>query len=509
MAPRNLGCKSPLPTTSQSVAAIVVITVVVGVIVFSASSHFSTSPTIDLEKERKEWHQKEAELNQQVQRLAEQVEELRAVARSKEALLGQRRVSVDPRVTDPPVKKVVSKPTVAPKPRKPVTAPKRAVPTASKPQPQEVKASESYTPASLMSSMQSALATFTSPMVETPTANENAPRDPRNFMADLNYFVLGTWNKEEFVPAAFTALPEGDDWQKAMYYDTAQRYRMFDKGGAQDCLRNKKVAVLGDSYMVGFYVGLLDVATGETTTQSRYAISSDAYVVENHFHAIAAQQKDMDLRLHYGKWAPCSVLSMNRRIDRNDTKMMNRLADWATADYVVMNALMHDIKIRGILNPEMNLTETQWLDSYVVELRKMLTVFQQYKINLVWATGPSHDQRYVDKQYQPYQNDHRLLRYNTAAAQVVVEEFGYKFLDVFHMTHACKSKLCYDGVKGDGSKRGFDGHHRSRMNNRMKAQMLLNHICPQPAKEGNEISPPKERPDFNEMHKYLKDKVRT
>ena len=82
-----------------------------------------------------------------------------------------------------------------------------------------------------------------------------------------------------------------------------------------------------------------------------------------------------------------------------------------------------------------------------------------------------------------------MLWYNTGIVKAL-RKLNVGFLDIFHMTETCRESRCFDGHKGDQSLKNIDGSHKSRFVNRMKAQMLLNYMCPPPVDETYETTKP-------------------
>mmetsp|Transcript_31514 Transcript_31514/g.102667 ORF Transcript_31514/g.102667 Transcript_31514/m.102667 type:complete len:361 (+) Transcript_31514:114-1196(+) len=111
---------------------------------------------------------------------------------------------------------------------------------------------------------------------------------------------------------------------------------------------------------------------------------------------------------------------------------------------------------------------SRWLQqlSYVARAAKKAKHF-------VFITSPAYDialLEKVNKDAAIAQPNDRYLGYNidgiNRMGQLLDEDIP--FLDAFHLTQSCKWENC-----------SKDGAHRSKFVNRMKAHMILNHLCPE------------------------------
>ncbi|KAL7477736.1 hypothetical protein ACHAW6_003530, partial [Cyclotella cf. meneghiniana] len=85
--------------------------------------------------------------------------------------------------------------------------------------------------------------------------------------------------------------------------------------------------------------------------------------------------------------------------------------------------------------------------------------------NTIFVSGPSYQTEKVPQEYRS-SNSRIENVYYELLPNVAPQNPQHPFLDVFQMTRSCYMKNC-----------SYDGGHRSRYVNRMKAQLLLNMLC--------------------------------
>ena len=320
----------------------------------------------------------------------------------------------------------------------------------------------------------------------TAPATGQVERRPRNFMADLNAWVLGEWSGDEFVPKYVTRCESGL-WEHPTanrYFRTRLRYRMFTADEAQACLVGKKVTIVGDSYMRGMYIGMVDVVRGNTTHQSRHVHTSKALSKMPYTYNLADMKNDTFAVGHTTQQnAFLDTPPLMKRLLDNDDKVLEH-------DFVAMNTLIHEVKFRTVQKLK-NAPDTRILQMLVAKIVQYVKHLLEKKPSLkfVWVTGTGYKLDLVPRGYREHQTNKRMLWYNTGIVKAL-RKLNVGFLDIFHMTETCRESRCFDGHKGDQSLKNIDGSHKSRFVNRMKAQMLLNYMCPPPVDETYETTKP-------------------
>ena len=106
----------------------------------------------------------------------------------------------------------------------------------------------------------------------------------------------------------------------------------------------------------------------------------------------------------------------------------------------------------------------EWLE----KLPKVISKYGSSKF--IWVTSPFYETfklRQISEAAAINQNNARYLKYNLDGVREVLKlNGGGAFLDAFHLTKACVFANCSE-----------DGAHRARFVNRMKFQIVLNHLC--------------------------------
>lgn len=78
--------------------------------------------------------------------------------------------------------------------------------------------------------------------------------DAADSICDLRHWVHGVFKKDIFIPTHMTTAASLTP-PKAQ--EMSQKFHWFTKNEAEKCLRNKRVWVIGDSYMRNQYIGLM------------------------------------------------------------------------------------------------------------------------------------------------------------------------------------------------------------------------------------------------------------
>lgn len=224
---------------------------------------------------------------------------------------------------------------------------------------------------------------------------------------------------------------------------------IFSTYEAAECLRNKRIIIVGDSYMKQMYIGAVDIMLQNPSNtiieggRFREIISRQAAKFLSKSKAI----KSRNIHLSYDdKCIHSSLNCLMNNIMRNKY--------YRQADYLISNILVHDL--------ENNKNHTSRLTDYLGNLEKLFA-FPNSK--LLWVTGPSYDlNRVPDKYLEVTKN--RPTVFANKEAFVLADRYKIPILDFYSLTGTCRWKNC-----------STDGGHRSRFVNRMKFQLVLNNIC--------------------------------
>uniref|UniRef100_A0A7S3GIL7 Uncharacterized protein n=1 Tax=Palpitomonas bilix TaxID=652834 RepID=A0A7S3GIL7_9EUKA len=90
------------------------------------------------------------------------------------------------------------------------------------------------------------------------------------YCCQLKYWVHGTWNEgwKNFTPSALSPLHSYDDSASRVDVETgAQFYHNFSKEEAQQCLRGRRLALIGDLSTIELYHGIRDIIEGSDSDE--------------------------------------------------------------------------------------------------------------------------------------------------------------------------------------------------------------------------------------------------
>jgi len=260
----------------------------------------------------------------------------------------------------------------------------------------------------------------------------------------------------------------GPGWRSAVtHIPVTQRYHWYNGSAAKECLRDKRVWVIGDSYMRNLFIGLMDVLRGVTKGGDDVIKVSGAPEQKVKIDWMPKMFGDVGQRRFTEVNLTTTFIGGTRfSLDRYIDHLKVLLTKVKDADLVVLNVLIHDNK-RNIVVGRFKGDKGAAAASYstnVLELSRWMRE-QRPKGTFVWATSTSYKEKKVPAEFRPYQGNQRILGINRKAKKYWTEA-GFPTLDVFHITHACQADSC-----------SFDGSHHNRMVNRAKAHVLLNHLC--------------------------------
>ena len=290
-------------------------------------------------------------------------------------------------------------------------------------------------------------------------------------LCDLQYWVYGKFVNNVFVPRVLSEEASLTTPKSSRFGgQNLLKYHWFDKPEAQECLRDKHIWVIGDSYMRHLYVGLMDVIRGnlkKPNDSSTYSRKNPESAINLAFMPAGFRSRQAHIESsnitstfvthgggHFGLGLHLDPLKVILSHIKND-------------DLIVFNVLIHDNKKYRVESKQfrgnMKSAEIFYLMK-VSEFSKWVKK-QKFKAKFVWSTSTSYKEAKVHKVYRPYQKNKRILEINKKARHIWLST-GFPVLDVFHLTQACRAHSCT-----------ADGSHYNRMINRAKAQVLLNYFC--------------------------------
>eukprot|EP01135_Chromosphaera_perkinsii_P001531 Nk52_evm1s207 gene=Nk52_evmTU1s207 len=286
-----------------------------------------------------------------------------------------------------------------------------------------------------------------------------------DFKCRLDEWVMGVWEGREYVPRVRLYPKEGfshiQDGRVITHQDLLKeksntelaaqfRYKMYSPEEARECVKGKRMVVIGDSYMRNMFIGLSDLISGNL---------SDTYDRVWRNHQIDPLQYN-GTNLHM-----ISPMYMSFWEHANEHIYFN-LTLLRQADLIVAGILVHDIKKEVNERPELATWKIEdWIHLYESYLHRLVEVTKRYKLPLVWVTGPAYKKSQIPAQYQKYQNDERSMKFHVVAYQLM-RKHNIPFVDLVHMTKSCTDPGCVG-----------EGHHLSRYASRMKATIVMNYFC--------------------------------
>lgn len=284
-------------------------------------------------------------------------------------------------------------------------------------------------------------------------------------LCDMTHWIHGKFQGDNFIPSGYTrtaSLKPPRDLKS-----TKQLYHWFSKEEAQSCLKNKRVWVIGDSYMRNLFIGLMDVLRGNVAKPNEsitkgvpekfvkidflpkaFGDVGRAALKSNNITATFIGGRRFGLGLYME-----AIKALFLHI-RND-------------DLIVFNVLIHDNKRNRVQSQEFNGDMRKAEQYYLSKVNEFVDWLraQKPKAKIVWSTSTSYKENKVPSEFRRYQRNKRILDINRKARDIWIDA-GFPVLDVFHLTLACQAKSCTE-----------DGSHHNRMVNRAKAHVLLNYFC--------------------------------
>jgi hypothetical protein len=275
-----------------------------------------------------------------------------------------------------------------------------------------------------------------------------------------------------FVPYPHKMLGSGEDmrchWQtigihNPTLYDSTQlaafhegvcipsklntTFRIFSSAEAVECLspENIELVISGDSYMKQLFVGIADIIMSKQMSGGEEIIGS-----RERNKVISSVQKWVNLRGEKNSSFPhvsyvCEYECYPQKgpFSKTCTKCINHITSNNDRVVAVVGSGVH---IHENVTWELN-------------------TFLERANRTIFVSGPSYKTAEIPEEYRSWNGRMEQLYYEMLP-DVAPQKPQHPFLDVFQMTRSCFMSNC-----------SYDGGHRSRYVNRMKAQQLLNMLC--------------------------------
>ena len=296
-------------------------------------------------------------------------------------------------------------------------------------------------------------------------------------ICDLKHWIIGDYVENEFIPEYLVdklSFNESDGSVPSENRFKSQQLHKFSEEEAGQCLRNRKIWFIGDSYIRCFYNGFLDVLRGNYA--SPFAVRKSHYEKKVHISFIPRQLSfvtqahldDYNVTItNVGK----KYFSLGGHMDAIKTLLTEVKDD----DLIIFTLLIHDNKadwVKNEFNGSKEKAEVAYLNN-VKNLVKWIST-NRPKGQLVWTTSNSYIESLVPGVYRDYQTNQRIFRISSAARSYWLEA-GFPVLDTFHLTGiACRTRECSQ-----------DGGHFNSAVNRAKSSLLLNYYCRPKSCEAN------------------------
>ena len=297
-------------------------------------------------------------------------------------------------------------------------------------------------------------------------------------ICDLKHWIIGDYVENEFIPEYLVdklSFNGSDGSVPSENRFKSQQLHKFSEREAGQCLRNRKIWFIGDSYIRCFYNGFLDVLRGNYAAphavkmkhlEKRVNIS---FIPRQFSDVTQAHLDDYNVTItNVGE----EYFSLGGHMD----SVKALLTEVKDDDLVIFTLLIHDNKADWVEN-EFNGSKERAEVAYLNNVKNIVKWIStnRPKGQIVWTTSNSYIESLVPGVYRDYQTNQRILRISSAARSYWLEA-GFPVLDTFHLTGiACRTRECSQ-----------DGGHFNSAVNRAKSSLLLNYYCrPKSCDEAN------------------------
>jgi len=294
-------------------------------------------------------------------------------------------------------------------------------------------------------------------------ASEKLLDSEKQSICDLKHWIKGRYVKNVFKPQYLSHEPLS--LSKSSRVLKSQELQYFSKAESRECLRNRKIWFVGDSYIRCFFNGFMDVLRENYRTPHAVRkehiekeVTNIQFIPKQLSFVRRAYMEDYNITItNVGRFE----FSLGENIDAVKQLFLNIKDD----DLIVFNLLIHDNKktwVEKQFKGNLHSAETAYLKNVknIVEWLKN----QNPKGKFVWTTSNSYNEMKVSARYRKYQANKRILRISSNARNIWIQA-NFPVLDSFHLTGvACRSCT-------------FDGGHFNSMTNWAISQLLLNFFC--------------------------------
>ena len=296
-------------------------------------------------------------------------------------------------------------------------------------------------------------------------------------ICDLKHWIIGDYVENEFIPEYLVdklSFNGSDGSVPSENRFKSQQLHKFSEREAGQCLRNRKIWFIGDSYIRCFYNGFLDVLRGNYAAphavkmkhlEKRVNIS---FIPRQFSDVTQAHLDDYNVTItNVGE----EYFSLGGHMD----SVKALLTEVKDDDLVIFTLLIHDNKADWVEN-EFNGSKERAEVAYLNNVKNIVKWIStnRPKGQIVWTTSNSYIESLVPGVYRDYQTNQRILRISSAARSYWLEA-GFPVLDTFHLTGiACRTREC-----------SLDGGHFNSAVNRAKSSLLLNYYCRPKSCEAN------------------------
>ena len=296
-------------------------------------------------------------------------------------------------------------------------------------------------------------------------------------ICDLKHWIIGDYVENEFIPEYLVdklSFNGSDGSVPSENRFKSQQLHKFSEREAGQCLRNRKIWFIGDSYIRCFYNGFLDVLRGNYAAphavkmkhlEKRVNIS---FIPRQFSDVTQAHLDDYNVTItNVGE----EYFSLGGHMD----SVKALLTEVKDDDLVIFTLLIHDNKADWVEN-EFNGSKERAEVAYLNNVKNIVKWIStnRPKGQIVWTTSNSYIESLVPGVYRDYQTNQRILRISSAARSYWLEG-GFPVLDTFHLTGiACRTRECSQ-----------DGGHFNNAVNRAKSSLLLNYYCRPKSCEAN------------------------
>lgn len=293
-------------------------------------------------------------------------------------------------------------------------------------------------------------------------------------------WVEGYWQGEVFYPETQTMCNSNCEGNMRFHEIQRKNYRLFDARSTMNCLVAEKynhIVVVGDSYMRNLFHGIIDIIS-DTRREIK---GKEQEILESlqpvrYLDKYSLQLEVLNIRLTYlhqfGLWSRLSISLPE--LDRKGTLVLygSMVHDhkFRQVDFLISKHEKQKKLAKRLLRDKEGSGRDGYREMAHNIWMKRLSALQIFeRATLIWVTSPyyeTHKLEQVNQFARINQDNERYFRFNLDGVNKLLLDPRVRFLDVYHLTKACKYENC-----------SLDGAHRSAFVNRMKFQIVLNYIC--------------------------------